>query len=218
MYLPTAITSVLLLASGLANASPLHGTDIRSTNELPRDVEYRYFTNGRELERGNSSGVPVKFNKKPIGTTELPATAPSGTVHALSDGHHFRHKGWYLTDTNGGSWEYLPELSKNKTSPIKRDADVTRLPSLFYEFMFNTDPFTQGSLSGASGTNSPFILSQAGSGAAGDFIWAWGNPGLNHIVDLAIEESDGLLDLVAGSTVIGGDLEDIWFNAVDIFF
>jgi tRNA-dihydrouridine synthase len=77
--------------------------------------EHHYFHRTSEIQRPTYD-VPIKWQGIAIGNTELDPVAANGTIHSLSDGHHFRHRGWYLTDTNGGAWEYLPNLAVLKRS------------------------------------------------------------------------------------------------------
>jgi hypothetical protein len=56
-----------------------------------------------------------------IGTTELEGVALNGTVHSLSGSDHFQQRGWYLTDLNGGAWQYLPELRSRAQSASKAE-------------------------------------------------------------------------------------------------
>ena len=74
----------------------------------PSISEHHYFSGKEELLRPNYS-TPITFKGSIIGAAELSSIAVSGTTHSLSDGHHFTHVGWYLTDTDGGVWEFLPD-------------------------------------------------------------------------------------------------------------
>lgn len=86
----------------------------------PTLTEYRYFTSGKEVLRANHT-TPVTFNGIPIGTIEHNSTTEPGTIHSLSEGHHFGHRGWYITDTNGGAWEYLPKQNDQiNASPYEK--------------------------------------------------------------------------------------------------
>lgn len=78
----------------------------------PSPTTYQYY-HGTTLIKTNTSS-PVTFNGVAIGTTELNPNAVNGTLHNLSDGHHFYHQDWFLTAANDGSWQYLPNRKDNK--------------------------------------------------------------------------------------------------------
>ncbi|PVH91336.1 hypothetical protein DM02DRAFT_664105 [Periconia macrospinosa] len=56
---------------------------------------YQYY-HGSTLIKTNVSS-PVTFNGLAIGTTELNPNAVNGTLHNISDGHHFYHQDWRLS-------------------------------------------------------------------------------------------------------------------------
>lgn len=92
---------LVLLGVGIALASPLK--------------VYNYTSGGQVVRTGNPA-LPVKFNGVPIHTVELPKKAKAGTLHHISEGHHFYHADWILTNKNGGSWEFRPGRKKSLVS------------------------------------------------------------------------------------------------------
>jgi hypothetical protein len=179
----------------------------------PTTSQYRYFHGIDEIQNLNHSR-PVHFNGVAIGTNELDSEALNGTIHALADGHHFGQRGWYLSGTNGGSWEYLPELR----SLMKR-ASCGSLPAGEYRvcslISASTTVSCLGALAarGASDSCTRFsveTLSNGALGAATEFAWD---------VTSALTATD-LFDgssFVTSSTALIGDLSSIFFNALEFF-
>lgn len=81
-------------------------------------TEYHYHADTQILRRPTTLR-PVTFNGVAIGTTELNKTAEPGTLHSLTDGHHFFHEGWYLSNSSssGPVWEYLSTRRNASSSP-----------------------------------------------------------------------------------------------------
>lgn len=81
-------------------------------------TEYHYHADTQILRRPTTLR-PVTFNGVAIGTTELNKTAEPGTLHSLTDGHHFFHEDWYLSNSSssGPVWEYLSTRRNASSSP-----------------------------------------------------------------------------------------------------
>ncbi|RFU35022.1 hypothetical protein B7463_g1281, partial [Scytalidium lignicola] len=166
----------------------------------------------KELRRWNYS-TPIVFNGVEIGVNALGETATAGTVHALTDGHHFYQRDWFLTSANGASWEYLPGLRENFTSQknTKRqfEEDIA-----WMVFNGNVGPIapTQDLAVGAGG-----VLESVES--------VFAQPDLTEIGWDVISDSSSIIidfiddgEFITSSTALIGDLVDIFVNALDIFF
>jgi hypothetical protein len=82
--------------------------------------EYHYYSGDAKIKTVTSK--PVTFNGIAIGTAELNAS-DVGNWPALGDAHHFRHPGWVLADTNGGSWEYIEYRTIQNGTELKEHAE-----------------------------------------------------------------------------------------------
>jgi hypothetical protein len=196
-------------------------TDTTDTNSLAQAPTFRYFRNNVEVPRSANHTSPITFNGKPIGTKELP-DAPNGTVHGLDEGHHFMHAGWYITDTNGGSWEYLPEIREKKKSASTQPRGITDDIMEAIELVLNNANNTPGQGiivrghtlgGGISRLALPLLSSQ--------FLdWTWSSPNLSlgrHAIELGIA-ANGAFNVLASSTAVFGELAHIAANALDIFW
>lgn len=97
-----------------------------ATAETSVSTEYHYFkSDGTEIKLANHS-QPIKVGGVPIGITELPSNAVSGTAHHLSTGHHFGHRDWVI---NGSSWQYLEGYEDSRTVRTRVYASSLRVRS-----------------------------------------------------------------------------------------
>jgi hypothetical protein len=175
---------------------------IHSAFGAPASPEFHYRTeDGKTLNRPTASR-PVTFNGVAIGTTELNKTAESGAIHLLEDGHHFFHKGWYLSDSAAGIpvWQYLPDRqnSSSDSQPKKRQSG--------YEFDASFSNGLQLELDLSSWNMQWRTLP-----LVEEINWSTNWPG-SFALDLF---DDGAF--VASSTSLIGDLADIFFNALEFF-
>jgi len=168
--------------------------------------EFPYYTGGVRVKTANIS-EPVTFNGVIIHTAELNASDIT-TTFALTDGHHFGHYGWMLTDgpgSEGPQWKYLEHSS---TSPklAKRQSDV------FTALDFITD--TGSALSVATDTtvgsltDIPF-MSEFGFFAATEINW---DSSLDFAIDFFL---DG--DFVAGTEALEGVLSGFFATSWELF-
>ncbi|KAH8803637.1 hypothetical protein F5884DRAFT_756905 [Xylogone sp. PMI_703] len=162
--------------------------------------EYHYMY-GSERIRTNVTR-PVTFGGVIIGTTELNKTATPGTAHALSAGHHFRHEDWYLTDADGGSWEYLPNLRADRL----RGGVQKRQASADFTFTAMGTTLLHETLHSVGTTAFAFASTES------EISWQWVTAVSGEALDLIDSGS-----VVASSTALVGDLVDIFFNALEIF-
>ncbi|KAB5583559.1 hypothetical protein GE09DRAFT_1212142 [Coniochaeta sp. 2T2.1] len=176
---------------------------------LPAETSDAYFSGNKQIKTANATSR-VKFNGVPIHTIEL---NPSDTAnhHDLSAGHHFGHRGWYLSDVGGSvHWEYkptprlvlVPNLKKRQSRPT---SDV------FTDVAFTPiDGGTQtfNNVRCSTGTEQTF-LSDFGVGEVDFFSW-------ENTIDVALDFFfDG--DFVTGSSALSGALDDIFLTAWTIF-
>ncbi|KAL6793242.1 hypothetical protein GGI42DRAFT_151337 [Trichoderma sp. SZMC 28013] len=165
-------------------------------------TQYQYYINGTLLPTPDVFS-PIKLNGIPIGTEELHPSSVNGTVHLLTDGHHFGHEDWVLSGRNGLSWEYRPDLKHHQakrqsgaqgsytyvaSDGIQRSVTFTADDTGFIAHASNyasTQTSLQWEYSNESSTR--FILELAGS---------------------AVETVTDILE---------GDLTNIFFNALEIF-
>ncbi|KAH8803618.1 hypothetical protein F5884DRAFT_861937 [Xylogone sp. PMI_703] len=177
--------------------------------------QYRYVHSvnaSKEIRRPDYS-TPVTFNNVSIGTKALDETAESGTIHALTDGHHFFQKDWFLTSTNGGSWVYLPNLRETFTAHRKRQTAEMEIAWNVYNGNIGPLYVGQGLAVGEGG-----LLETVES--------VFAEPDLTEIGWDVISDtaSDIIIDFIddgafiTSSTAFIGDLVDIFVNALDIFF
>ncbi|KIM93306.1 hypothetical protein OIDMADRAFT_35807 [Oidiodendron maius Zn] len=184
---------LILLHIGLAVCSPV-------------TAEYHYHAGGKEVRRP-AHNVPVTFNGVAIGTTELNSTATSGTRHSISDGHHFTHQGWVLTDNNEPAWEYLPDIRSKvqAKSKVKRATDDivlltfdgdTTIKQMVTDFIFH------------QGYSVDVITSNALT-VARDISWSEATPAILDLFDAG--------SFVTSSTSLTGDFADLFFDALEFF-
>lgn len=180
----------------------------------PATSEYHYISAAdpsKEIRRLNYSN-PVKFKGIAIGAKPLDEVAAYGTTHALIDGHHFYQRDWFLSDLNGGSWEYLPGLRESfATRNMKRQGEELEI-DWSNVFSGNIGPVqvTQDLAVGAGGLledvstifNLPDITSAD-----------WDVSETSSIIIDFLDESE----VIAAATSLIGDLVDIFCNALDIF-
>lgn len=177
--------------------------NIHSAFGAPASPEFHYQTeDGKTLNRPTVSR-PVTFNGVAIGTTELNKTAEPGAIHLLEDGHHFFHKGWYLSNSAAGTpiWQYLPD-HRNPSSdsqPKKRqsgyDIDIDlgdgaqflELDLSSWNMVWRSVPLVE-EISWSTDWTGSFALDLFDNGS-----------------------------FVTSSTSLVGDLVDIFFNALEIF-
>lgn len=184
-----SIASIFLLSIDLALSTP-----------TPQ--EYRYITADKELRRPTYSR-PVTFNGVAIGTMELNSTVTPGTIHSLSDGHHFYQPGWYLshTDTDEPVWKYLPDRRNQSSSqPVKRQSGTI---SVVVDRM--SAPYITGALVDFVDTYepTPFTIDEL----------SWFTSGVSEMFMDVFD--DGAF--VTSSSALIGDLFDIFINAFEIF-
>lgn len=167
-------------------------------------TEYHYHAGNQTLRRPTTLR-PVTFNGVAIGTTELNRTAELGTLHALTDGHHFFHEGWYLSNSSsaGPVWEYLPdhpnapssspEKIKRQSGQIEVYVNKQSAPYLSGAFVDYVQAFEE----------IPFTVQEV----------SWVTSGVGEMfMDLF---DDGAF--VTASTSLVGDLVDIFCTALEIF-
>lgn len=143
----------------------------------------------------------MKLNGIPIGTKELHPSSVNGTIHLLTDGHHFGHEDWVLSGRNGISWEYRPDLKHGLTK---------RAVQGFYNF------------EGSAGIVRTVTYTADNSGfVATPFNYASTQTSLQWEF---LNESHGKFIIEFASTVVETvtdilecDLTNIFFNALEIF-
>ncbi|KAH8802581.1 hypothetical protein F5884DRAFT_903236 [Xylogone sp. PMI_703] len=167
-------------------------------------AEFRYFGLGKEIRRGNLS-VPITFNGIPIAITELDPTATNGTIHSLADGHHFRHRGWVLSDKNGGAWEYSP---RTPASTQKRSPNIE--PDINLNIHTSTSNVITGTFTNADTT---FFAAPQGE-VFTEVDWEFFNlVDGNQLLDLF---DDGAF--LTTSTAVIGELFESFFDAISWAF
>jgi hypothetical protein len=184
----------ILLGFGLAKANPT-------------PVEYHYRSGDKVLQRPTKFR-PVTFNGIAVGVTELSQTAEDGTIHSLSDGHHFFHRGWYISDSDDGpAWKYLPQFRNQTTSLEKRSGDVD--PGDLGTFQVVTDRMSAPYLGGATIDfvdiieSPPFTIDEVS--------WTTANTNIFGM-DLYFDDA-----FVTSTDALFGELVDIFWNALEIF-
>ena len=171
--------------------------------------EHRYWSGDQEVTRLNHS-EPIRFNGIAIGTTELNSTGIPGAIHSLQDGHHFFHKDWVLTDTNGGSWEYLPDIRRRGVEKRQSgEPDFIVFQGFSGYTIYNV--FFSG-----SNRQEPTDFEIPTSLIAGSALMAWSwriepNSGF-EVMDLFDDDS-----IFASTSSLIGDLTDIFMNALELF-
>lgn len=161
---------------------------------------FHYFHQSKSIPIANIS-EPITFNNIVIGVNELEETAKSGIIHNLTAGHHFYHENWYITDKNGGSWEYLPNLhhmSKRGTEYLA--ARVYNSGSISLDISRN--------VASESSYFSPYV-----SDLANRLTWQWTAAESAEVIELI----DVGLSVVGSSTSVFGDLANIAFYAIEFF-
>jgi hypothetical protein len=179
----------------------------RSALGAPASPEFHYRTeDGKTLNRPTASR-PVIFNGVAIGTTELNKTAESGAIHLLEDGHHFFHKGWYLSDSAAGTpvWQYLPDRQNSTSdSQLKRGRPEGILTGSYIESPGSQIVEIQLPFDEYDAYYYPISLAE-------EISWSTDWSG-SFALDLFDNGS-----FVASSTSLIGDLADIFFNALEFF-
>lgn len=186
-----SVASIFLLNIGLALS-------------IPTVQEYRYITAGKELRRPTYLR-PVTFNGVAIGTTELNSTGIPGTIHSLSDGHHFYQSGWYLshTDTDEPVWMYFPDRrNQSYSQPVKRQSEDGYI-QVYTEA--NSSPYISGAIVDFADTFEPLSFT------IHDLSWSTSGVG-----EMFMDVFDNGA-FVASSSALIGDLSNIFMNAFDIF-
>ena len=177
----------------------------------PALSSYRYLSGDTEVRRSNHS-EPITFKGIPIGTAELSNVADPGTVHSLSEGHHFYQRGWYLSDVDGGAWQFLPNR-KNATSRtiIKRQAKTLGID-------IGTTNSVIAIIPGGDSGGEVLIPRTTVSTITKGFIdsattASWDVAGE---AAAALDFFDGA-SFVTSSTSLIGDISSIFFNALELF-
>jgi hypothetical protein len=166
-----------------------------------------YHIRNRNSVQIYNASQPIKFNGVSIGTTELPA-APTNTIQFLSEGHHFNHKGWHLTEKNGGSWKCSgkPKLSLAKRIGTPEEAEMFEWTVGFscVDTQAGSTRIFHESLQDVELTSSVDVNSAAvriDYDIGGSDIWTY---------DINLRDSDG--KTVASSTGTSGSISNIPFK------
>ncbi|OAK96089.1 hypothetical protein IQ06DRAFT_351540 [Phaeosphaeriaceae sp. SRC1lsM3a] len=205
LFTITAAAGVIVRLFGVAHASPLKSSNLQRAVSAISEEEHHYIGNGKRVRTHNTS-LPILFNGKPISTTELPVEN-TDSIHSLSQGHHFYHKDWYLTDKDGGSWDYL---SNAKVELVKRIGTPA-----FSEWVNVSEQFA------AATAFSTSIRLFQGTGrsvlALHEFptLTTWS--GVTTIFRYTVEAVDNSGDILAASTSVFGEFANIALNALDFF-
>jgi hypothetical protein len=179
----------ILLGFGLANATPT-------------PVEYHYQSGDQVLQRPTKF-KPVTFNGITVGVAELNQTAEVGTIHSLSDGHHFFHRGWSISDSDDGPvWKYLPQRRDQSSSLSKR---VPGSETVQLYINRQSAPYLSGAVVDFLNVyeHAPFTVHEVSWSVAA---------GSDFGMDLYLNEA-----FVTSTTALFGDLVNIFWNALEIF-
>jgi hypothetical protein len=170
------------------------------------DQAYVYYTGVKEVKTLSPS-IPVKFNGVPIHTLELNAS-DTYNYHNLSSGHHFGHRGWLLSATDGGRWEYNPNRAQ-AANKQKRQSDES---ITFTSVVITSDGGSAQSFADVSFSTGSEQAFSTDFGIAEASSFDWVDEALDATFDFFF---DG--DFVTASEALSGALDDIFLTAWAIF-
>lgn len=179
---------------------------------------YHYIGNRKSIRR-LAFNSPILFMGNPITAIELPAIAANGTIHQLSEGHHFFHPGWFLASDNGGVWQYLPELRSKVDASQRQNASKRTLATRADETLtLGIDSFPKEKIIITNDQNvlTPETIERLINDAeqfADSVNWAFSGPASETVIDI-IDEGATLVS----STQAVSDVFDIIFDTLAWFW